>query len=55
MQQLAPEVRPVIKVLAKEVTERTKLDDETLLGYFKKIKFFKEIQVSTSELVKNLN
>ena len=53
--KLPHESRPVVKTLYKDIGERCNRDNEVLLGYFGKIKCFRDLQISKLELLKGLN
>ena len=55
MRSVTAEVRPVIKVLAKDICDRTKIDNELIVNYFRQLEFFKTLNVSTPELLKGIN
>ena len=55
MMKLPHESRPVVKTLYKDIGERCNRDNEVLLGYFGKIKCFRDLQISKLELLKGLN
>ena len=52
---LDKEVRPIIKILSKDVTERVRFENDALLDHFIKFQVFKHLKISTTDLLKGIS
>ena len=47
-------MRPVIKALTKDQSDRSKVENDLLLNYFKKLGCFADLKISNSDLLRNI-
>ena len=47
-------MRPVIKALSKDQSDRSKIENDILLNYFKKLNCFADLKISNADLLRNI-